>query len=143
MPFEARTASNCILCKEVIEIGSRTTPILCENDRSITSKGRKVNWAHEGCISPDDERIPICKHWMSKGVCIYRQQCQFRHPPEAQNTSKRQGARHGMWKRNRVYNEGRVGALRRWLIRVFGLPYLQSGIKSITHISYHIDDKFY
>lgn len=83
--------------------------------------------AHKECISSDDERIPICKHWKSKGICIFQEKCQFRHPIHEFNTSTRQRGRHGTWGRKRIYNEGRASALRRWILNTFGYEYLQSG----------------
>jgi len=35
--------------------------------------------------------------------------------------------RRGTWQRRKVFNEGKVGSLRRWLLNVFGKAYLSSG----------------
>lgn len=85
------------------------------------------NRAHEGCINSNDERIPICKHWKTKGICIFQHKCQFRHPENKNNIELRSRNRHGTWGRKRIYNEGRASSLRRWLLNIFGINYLKSG----------------
>lgn len=60
-------------------------------------------------------------------MCIFRDTCQFRHPYDQRNGSDRLRQRCGTWARYRIYNEGRAGSLRRWLVDVFGAEYLNSG----------------
>jgi hypothetical protein len=96
--------------------------------------------AHEKCISSNDPRIPICKHWKTKGICIFQQKCQFRHPPDFASSSSNpfqsitpttlestHRTRTGTWNRRRIYNDGRASVLRRWLLKVFPMNYLRSG----------------
>jgi len=45
----------------------------------------------------------------------------------SEDTRSKDTKRYGTWNRRRIYNEGRTGALRRWLISVFGIEYLSSG----------------
>ena len=119
MPLKARRDIICAVCHESILGGEQVTPI--EGD------GKKLQYTHPYCIAADDTRIPVCKHWKTKGVCIFQVKCQFRHPPELCNSADRLRPRHGTWARHRVYNEGRAAALRRWLIDIFGYEYLRSG----------------
>lgn len=51
----------------------------------------------------------------------------FRHPINEKNSKGRNQKRHGSRRRLRVANEGRVGALRRWLLNVLGEEYLKLG----------------
>lgn len=60
-------------------------------------------------------------------MCIFRETCQFRHPEAERNGSDRLRQRCGTWARYRIYNEGRAGALRRWLVDIFGADFLRSG----------------
>ena len=60
------------------------------------------------------------------------EKCQFRHPEigsTEEPISKQPPviARHGARKHRRVYNEGRCGAVRRWMVRTFGEELLRSG----------------
>jgi hypothetical protein len=93
--------------------------------------------AHEKCLSTNDPRIPICKHWKTKGICIFQHKCQFRHPLDSSPPSMTSASsplspsprltRTGTWNRRRIYNDGRASVLRRWLLKVFPFNYLQSG----------------
>jgi len=52
----------------------------------------------------------------------------FLHPPiESLPALPQIIRRHGSRQRKRVYNDGRVGALRRWLLNTFGRVYLTNG----------------
>lgn len=111
----------CKVCGANIPESSNMTPLNCPDE------GAKIYWAHQDCIDKDDDRIPICKHWRTKGTCMYRDKCRFRHLSENCGDMQRNRGRHGTWQRKRVFNEGRAGALRRWLIITFGVEYLRSG----------------
>lgn len=120
MPLKARRDVGCTVCGELIHEGTEVTPL-------INSEAKALLWAHLTCVTAEDERIPVCKHWRTKGMCIFRETCQFRHPPEECKGSDRLRQRYGTWARYRIYNEGRAGALRRWLMDIFGAEYLNSG----------------
>jgi hypothetical protein len=120
MPLTARREYTCGACNGLILEGAPVTPL-------VNEAGKALIWAHLDCVTPDDVRIPICKHWRSKGMCIFRDTCQFRHPAEECKGSDRLRQRHGTWARYRIYNEGRAGSLRRWLVDIFGAEYLRSG----------------
>jgi hypothetical protein len=111
----------CSICGLELQTGCSLTPI-------TIGEQKRVEWAHSECISDvNDPRIPICKHWRTKGTCLFMDKCRFRHPIESCCEKSRNRSRHGTWKRKRVFNEGRVGALRRWLLNTFGIEYLNSG----------------
>ena len=79
------------------------------------------------CLN-EDKTPPICKHWLRKRSCIYKSECLFLHPPvETLPSFVHTIPRHGNRQRKRVYNDGRVGALRRWMLNTFGKEYLSSG----------------
>lgn len=93
------------------------------------SKAPPIVWCHWDCVDATDERIPLCKHF-SRGNCMYTDSCAFRHvlPPSSSATpSDRPRTRHGSWQRRKIFNEGKCGALRRWLLDTFGEDYLRSG----------------
>lgn len=129
MPLTARNESECCICGENISIGSNVRPYLDAKDA--------ISWIHYGCINVamDDPRIPLCRHYSKKGICMYQESCSFRHPKEYPKTlsmcsnlggiDNRQ--RRGTRQRRKVFNDGKVGSLRRWLINVFGVDYLSSG----------------
>lgn len=121
MPITTKEAKPCAICNGTIPPGSIARP-------AISTDGvKRIDFAHIDCLAADDERVPICKHWQSKGVCVYESTCVFRHPEALRLTSDRARTRHGTWMRRRIFNEGRCGVLRRWLIEVFGYEYLRSG----------------
>jgi hypothetical protein len=113
--------------------GQLTRPI--QNPAAVPSTSGKspaLHWAHAACIGPDDPRVPICKHWRRQNRCLYKDRCQFRHPEidcNAQPAVKQPHvvARHGARKHRRVYNEGRCGVVRRWMLRTFGEDFLRRG----------------
>ena len=61
----------CHLCTETILKGTETRPT------ELSSK--KIVWCHFNCISngiisSSNEKlfIPVCKHWKTNGVCIFK-----------------------------------------------------------------------
>lgn len=118
MPLLARNKSVCNVCSNDIEIGHSVRPF---------QVGEKHVWVHADCVDQNDERICICKHLLKKGICIYRETCCFRHPIEGVVPENVERARRGTWRRRKVYNQGKVGAFRRWLVSVFGVEYLCKG----------------
>jgi hypothetical protein len=80
---------------------------------------------------------------------MYQSKCLFRHPIDSVDETNHlcvERKKHGNYNRPRIYNEGliikntalirsittvcfkgRAGALRRWLIKVFGIEYLATG----------------
>lgn len=117
----------CFICNEIIEIDQDTQPIE-SSIKSIQPNKRQVfNWCHSACVHKDDIRIPICKHWTTRGICIFKETCLFRHPEEERKTKALQRQKTKDGQRNRVYKEGRAGVMRRWLLRTFGEDYLKSG----------------
>ena len=174
MSLTARNKSCCWVCELDIESGALVKPITADNGVSTTTGRKKISWVHFDCISSDDIRIPICKHYNKTGDCIYQDICSFRHPINPTDTIKAKtkanakassnshsnskfnsnatdstateltvtevemeleleegdrdrDSRRGTWQRRRVYNHGKAGALRRWLINTFGEEYLRSG----------------
>jgi len=74
--------------------------------------------------------MPVCRHFKSKGFCLYGDNCQFDHTEdlETKKTTKVNRGKHGKkYKRNRIANEGRCGSLRKWCIDTFGLERLRKG----------------
>ncbi|GAB4816065.1 hypothetical protein N2152v2_003111 [Parachlorella kessleri] len=92
--------------------------------------------------------VPVCKHWRSRGFCLFGGKCVFQHPPElaaavaqqaalraaqaapGSNAALRAGARpEGGYKRHRlrVRNRFRAGAFRRFLIDTYGRERLRAG----------------
>ena len=127
MPLRAKSDRECQICSSVISAGLEARPLTSTSAGAVSAK-LKVQWAHLECVRPDDERVPPCKHWMNKGMCIFRDSCLFRHQSallsiSASTPRPRRGAR----LRHRVMNESRAGELRRWLIDQFGPDYLRSG----------------
>lgn len=112
--------SECEVCGHPICKGDFTQPY-CIAGIS------KIKWSHKGCLASDDPRIPHCKHWVKTGSCLYQSSCQFQHVREMKLSSVSGKKRYGAGQRKRVYNEGRAGAIRRWLLQVFGEEYLSSG----------------
>jgi hypothetical protein len=132
MPFLAQSSSTyiCPGCGLGIQAGEETRPIEGQQRATVSGKSPALQWAHALCIPAEDPRVPVCKHWRKRGSCLYTERCQFRHPDiEANNTPALRApvARHGARKHRRVFNEGRCGALRRWMVRIFGEEYLRSG----------------
>jgi hypothetical protein len=128
MSLRAKSDRDCVICSAVILAGAQARPLASTYSHSNVTTKPKVQWAHLECVEPDDERVPICKHWTKKAMCIFRESCLFRHPidllsVEASMPRPRRGAR----LRHRVMNESRAGELRRWLIDQFGPDYLRSG----------------
>ncbi|KAL4437804.1 hypothetical protein ABPG77_005716 [Micractinium sp. CCAP 211/92] len=88
----------------------------------------------------------ICKHWRTRGFCLFGERCAFRHPPEClkslvqehaqlaarqaalntSNSGRRGGARPGQ-RRKEPKNKFRASAFRRFLIDTFGRELLQQG----------------
>jgi hypothetical protein len=163
MPFQAKVNGFCAICDEIILSGSVTTPIRLVSTStssdsltvsSLPSKQKSkppIQWfhphsllifsnlfrAHKDCIlDKNDERIPVCKHWGTKGICIFHEKCQFRHPPQEKKSNtdpSTKSSRHGTWGRKRIYNEGRASALRRWVLKTFDINDLTSrGILDIA-----------
>lgn len=132
MPFLAQSSWTyiCPGCELGIQVGEETRPIEGQQRTTTSGKSPALQWAHALCVAVDDPRVPVCKHWKKRGSCLFKERCQFRHPDnEAHSNSVQRApvARHGVRKHRRVYNEGRCGALRRWMVRVFGEEYLRSG----------------
>ena len=129
MPLKAKEDTLCIHCSGLIFPGQPTRPLSKDNTIDLnSSKKPQLAWSHLECVAQDDPRVPICKHWAKTTGCIYQNMCYFRHPPREMlpNTTGK-SKRHGARQRKRVYNEGRCGSLRRWIIKVFGEEYLRSG----------------
>ena len=123
MPLITKGECFCVECKGVIPAGSSARPIHLEDGLQT-----EWNWAHCICVPPTDERVKACKHWINKGSCLYHSTCAFRHTSTEcgmYNTGKRR--ERGDRYRRPVSNDGRVGVLRRWLVRTFGTEYLDSG----------------
>jgi hypothetical protein len=72
MPFTAKVDAICVQCGEKVFAGDMTRPLKIMQ--------QKIEWAHFSCVDAEDERIPICKHWLNKGICLYQEKCFFRHP---------------------------------------------------------------
>jgi hypothetical protein len=126
--FNGKSASlPCFICKKIIEIDQDTQPIESTIQSIQPNKRQVFNWCHRTCVPKNDIRIPLCKHWTTRGICIFKETCSFRHPEEERKTKslQRKGTKDGQ--RNRVYKEGRAGVMRRWLLRTFGENYLKSG----------------
>jgi hypothetical protein len=113
MVFVARKETTCVICGAHIAIGAPIRPL----------EGKQ--WACRGCIDKDDERTPVCKHWLRRGCCTLGEECTFRHPEHVRCSEPRAGMQRK--KRPTVYNEGRAAVLRRWLLDTFGSDYLRSG----------------
>ncbi|KAL4419682.1 hypothetical protein ABPG75_006780 [Micractinium tetrahymenae] len=89
---------------------------------------------------------PICKHWRSRGFCLFGERCAFRHPPgclnqqeqeraqlaaqqavlNSSNSGRRGGARAGQ-RRKEPKNKFRASTFRRFLIDTFGREVLRQG----------------
>lgn len=119
------TSKVCCVCDESFTEAEVMAPLMNEEG---TEEKYFLVFAHPYCVRDEHaHRIPICKHWLSKGVCIYQSKCQFSHPPEKAGVKSKLRGRHGTWKRRRVYNEGRCSAVRRWMLDVIGREYLMVG----------------
>ena len=125
MSLKARNESLCHICGKSVSVNDFVKPCLVHN---VDKCKPTTRWVHVDCILENDERIPLCKHFVRLGLCMYMDSCNFRHPSESKQV--RCGAarhRNGTWSRRRVYNDGKVGIFRRWLLTVFGCEYLSSG----------------
>lgn len=122
----ARRAAPCPICQSLIFPGEHTRPLSAPNDLESHSSPSRL-WSHLTCVAADDLRVPVCKHWLRRGVCIYSANCVFRHDEASKAAQACDSKRRGVRKRLRVFNEGRAGVVRRWLMRVFGEEYLASG----------------
>ena len=138
MPLHAAVDMECDECHVLILAGSCIRPILpLANPKTSSSSVRsKLKWAHFDCVQADDERVPVCKHWAKRGECMYDEKCNFRHPrikcTSGESVLHDEGANSQMqnkrrYRRRKIHNEGRCGALRRWCLRVFGQSYLMDG----------------
>lgn len=149
MSLRAVFDAPCSICGELIRKGEVTRPLKSasfqsfhskeeessesnDNDYSCSFKNNRILWSHLACApSNDDPRIPICKHWLRRGCCVYQESCLFRHPPKSEllDDEKLHQRYKGSKKcnRRRVLNEGRAAALRRWVLNIFGNDYLRSG----------------
>lgn len=84
---------------------------------------------------PVDSGARICKHWLRKGKCVFALECKFLHPPLSSKEdplisaidAKPQHSREKGRARRVVAKDGRASVLRRWLVRVFGHKYLNTG----------------
>ena len=121
MPLTARNQSICRICSSKICINDIVKPFQEINN------GVKISWVHGACIDAFDERIPICKHVAKHGHCMYGNSCNFRHPSDCGLNITLSRQRNGTWARRRVYNDGKVGIFRRWLLTVFGASFLCNG----------------
>jgi hypothetical protein len=134
MPLLCRSESICCVCITELIPGSLTRPLLVSDDRedlgsscAAGSARALVEWCHRDCVHSEDNRIPLCKHFLS-GKCLYADSCAFRHDITAShNSSLRARPRRGVWQRRKIYNEGKAAAVRRWMLDTFGVDYLQSG----------------
>jgi len=118
--------------------------VVGDPSRPLDIGEKKWSWCHLNCVNDDDVRLPVCKHICKSdgsNKCIYyenggNQGCSFRHlrPDEGVEalqlgvvkTFKRYHG-NGIRVRRRIANEGRAAALRRWLVSVIGIDYLQTG----------------
>jgi hypothetical protein len=104
MSLKAIQDAPCVICDNIIYAGVVTRPIKSNSDG--------ISWAHLDCISPCDKRIPICKHWLKKGECIFQSSCLFRHPSDSQASSDSKllddvnRNRRGQRLRRRIFNDG-------------------------------------
>jgi hypothetical protein len=82
MPIVSDKNQACCLCSGAINEAEVITPLMAEESNAPNQKYQLV-YAHPGCVTEQHTpRIPVCKHWQTKGVCVYQSSCQFRHPPE-------------------------------------------------------------
>ena len=123
--FLASKELHCKLCDTEIVTGSRIFPYLFtkENETSLEPEQNciKQYWVHLSCIPEKVFRtrekslnIPVCKHFLKRGVCIYQdtEQCMFRHPQQPLSCNRKVLPRRGTRKRLKVYNENRASVLR-------------------------------
>ena len=142
MSLRAVYEATCVVCDKTIHPGEITRPLkteLLENATNIRNKTLSmiqkrndcISWCHLSCVSSDDLRIPICKHWIRKRACVFQATCLFRHPDDlvVQVTDSINNIvpSKGKKSRKRVCNDGRAASLRRWLINIFGDSYLRKG----------------
>ena len=81
MPILSTNNNTCCLCKETIAEAEIVTPLMAEVIKS--DEKYQLVYAHPGCVKDEHfHRIPVCKHWKTKGTCVYQTSCQFRHPKE-------------------------------------------------------------
>ncbi|CAE7353919.1 unnamed protein product [Symbiodinium necroappetens] len=131
----AHLASQCLECQQQILPGDEIYPV----EGRLGLKRSSLCWLHLPCaqrLGPPP--VPLCKHFVRSGCCLYGEDCFFAHPPEAgQEALRRQRSRaqrpntkianRGEGRRNGVKNYSKASVLRRWLLDSFGVQCLRAG----------------
>lgn len=113
MSFKAIADAPCAICGITIYTGNVTRPIQAYDEKTHSIKTH-ITWSHLDCVPPNDDRVPICKHWIRRGECMYQSICLFRHPDESRHEGESNRSnldlrgRRGQRLRRRVFNEGTV-----------------------------------
>lgn len=108
----------CYLCGEECAIGELVRP----SDHH--------GWVHAKCglhLPP-----PICSYWKRFRVCIYEENCAFRHPQNFVNDSIFLRPKHGKRKRNKIFNQRKATILRCFLLNKFGEDFLKGGVLDVA-----------
>ena len=68
MPILSDNNKTCCLCSEAIHEAEVMTPLAAEQQ----VKKHQLVYAHPECVKEEHKsRIPVCKHWQTKGVVVY------------------------------------------------------------------------
>mmetsp|Transcript_23506 Transcript_23506/g.32972 ORF Transcript_23506/g.32972 Transcript_23506/m.32972 type:complete len:416 (-) Transcript_23506:77-1324(-) len=121
----SRYSISCGVCAAMIVPGDSMFPL------SNNNQGNGLSWVHEACHTLFPLGVPpppTCRHWTRLGRCPTYEagMCAFRHDEKDRGTTKSKRKWGG--KRTLVRNSHKNTAFRIFLMKTYGLDFLQSGV---------------